>query len=216
MFRLLFLFLESARVTVHDSQFRITLIYITNTRFETRFKDDAFVSHYKEPEENNNTTNKLNLLFTRCTVFYFVFTWEGGGFHWLGRKWPRCSKATCPDDDTGSTFPAPVRSHPGNRKPFPCWHKPWDSKCFIFFFFFFFCTLFLSSNSLFILFFKLIVSPTACLPLSDTPQALKALQDMSLTSPCSPPPLHSMRHSKSIPVQAFEVCTDIHQTCTPT
>lgn len=81
---------------------------------------------------------------------------------------------------------------------------------------FFFCTLFLSSNSLFILFFKLIVSPPACLPLSDTPQALKALQDMSLTSPCSPPPLHSMRHSKSIPVQAFEVCTDIHQTCMPT
>lgn len=29
MFRLLFLFLESARVTVHDSQFKITLIYIT-------------------------------------------------------------------------------------------------------------------------------------------------------------------------------------------
>lgn len=83
-------------------------------------------------------------------------------------------------------------------------------------FFSFFCTLFLSSNSLFILFFKLFVSPPVCLPLSDTPQALKALQDMSLTSPCSPPPLHSMRHSKSIPVQAFEVCTDIHQTCTPT
>lgn len=152
-----------------------------------------------------------------CVLLCSTLSLErGGGFHWLGRKWPQCSKATCPDDDTGSTFPAPVRSHPGNRKPFPCWHKPWDSKCYSFIFFFFFCTLFLSSNSLFILFFKLIVSPPACLPLSDTPQALKALQDMSLTSPCSPPPLHSMRHSKSIPVQAFEVCTDIHQTCTPT
>lgn len=37
-------------------------------------------------------------------------------------------------------------------------------------------------------------------------QALKALQDMSLSSPCSPPPF-SMRHSKAIPVQAFEVNT---------
>lgn len=35
-------------------------------------------------------------------------------------------------------------------------------------------------------------------------QALKALQDMSLSSPCSPP--LSSRHSKAIPVQAFEVC----------
>uniref|UniRef100_A0AAX7TRZ9 phosphatidylinositol-3,4,5-trisphosphate 5-phosphatase n=1 Tax=Astatotilapia calliptera TaxID=8154 RepID=A0AAX7TRZ9_ASTCA len=41
-------------------------------------------------------------------------------------------------------------------------------------------------------------------------KALKALQDMSLTSPCSPPPLHSMRHSKSIPVQAFEVKLDVY------
>lgn len=44
--------------------------------------------------------------------------------------------------------------------------------------------------------------------LSLSPQALKALQDMSLSSPCSPPPL-SMRHSKAIPVQAFEVYIDI-------
>ncbi|TKS81162.1 Phosphatidylinositol 3,4,5-trisphosphate 5-phosphatase 2A [Collichthys lucidus] len=40
-------------------------------------------------------------------------------------------------------------------------------------------------------------------------QALKALQDMSLSSPCSPPPL-SMRHSKAIPVQAFEVKLDVY------
>uniref|UniRef100_A0A8C5GA77 phosphatidylinositol-3,4,5-trisphosphate 5-phosphatase n=1 Tax=Gouania willdenowi TaxID=441366 RepID=A0A8C5GA77_GOUWI len=40
-------------------------------------------------------------------------------------------------------------------------------------------------------------------------KALKALQDMSLTSPCSPP-LHSMRHSKAIPVQAFEVKLDVY------
>ncbi|KAF7666066.1 hypothetical protein LDENG_00118300 [Lucifuga dentata] len=39
-------------------------------------------------------------------------------------------------------------------------------------------------------------------------KALKALQDMSLTSPCSPP--HSMRHSKAIPVQAFEVKLDVY------
>uniref|UniRef100_A0A8C4GRK1 phosphatidylinositol-3,4,5-trisphosphate 5-phosphatase n=1 Tax=Dicentrarchus labrax TaxID=13489 RepID=A0A8C4GRK1_DICLA len=37
----------------------------------------------------------------------------------------------------------------------------------------------------------------------------KALQDMSLSSPCSPPPL-SMRHSKAIPVQAFEVKLDVY------
>uniref|UniRef100_A0A3B4BC72 phosphatidylinositol-3,4,5-trisphosphate 5-phosphatase n=1 Tax=Periophthalmus magnuspinnatus TaxID=409849 RepID=A0A3B4BC72_9GOBI len=40
-------------------------------------------------------------------------------------------------------------------------------------------------------------------------KALKALQDMSLTSPCSPPP-PSMRNSKSIPVQAFEVKLDVY------
>uniref|UniRef100_A0AAQ6A1E3 phosphatidylinositol-3,4,5-trisphosphate 5-phosphatase n=1 Tax=Amphiprion ocellaris TaxID=80972 RepID=A0AAQ6A1E3_AMPOC len=40
-------------------------------------------------------------------------------------------------------------------------------------------------------------------------EALKALQDMSLSSPCSPPPL-SMRHSKAIPVQAFEVKLDVY------
>ncbi|CAL1570264.1 unnamed protein product [Knipowitschia caucasica] len=40
-------------------------------------------------------------------------------------------------------------------------------------------------------------------------KALKALQDMSLTSPCSPPP-SSMRNSKSIPVQAFEVKLDVY------
>uniref|UniRef100_A0A665U4C2 phosphatidylinositol-3,4,5-trisphosphate 5-phosphatase n=1 Tax=Echeneis naucrates TaxID=173247 RepID=A0A665U4C2_ECHNA len=40
-------------------------------------------------------------------------------------------------------------------------------------------------------------------------KALKALQDMSLSSPCSPPPL-SMRHSKAIPVQAFEVKLDVY------
>lgn len=45
-----------------------------------------------------------------------------------------------------------------------------------------------------------------CHPLSLSLQALKALQEMSLSSPCSPPPL-SMRHSKAIPVQAFEVQT---------
>ncbi|CAL8351355.1 unnamed protein product [Lota lota] len=38
-------------------------------------------------------------------------------------------------------------------------------------------------------------------------KALKALQEMSLTSPCSLPPL-STRHSKAIPVQAFEVKLD--------
>uniref|UniRef100_A0A671VNB8 phosphatidylinositol-3,4,5-trisphosphate 5-phosphatase n=1 Tax=Sparus aurata TaxID=8175 RepID=A0A671VNB8_SPAAU len=42
-------------------------------------------------------------------------------------------------------------------------------------------------------------------------KALKALQDMSLSSPCSPPPL-SMRHSKAIPVQAFEVKLDVYLT----
>lgn len=109
-----------------------------NKVWDSCIKDNAFVSHYKEPEENNSTNNKLNLLFIGCTVFYFVFTWGWGGFHWLGRKWPQCSKATCPDDDTGSTFPAPVRSHPGNRKPFPCWHKPRDWKCYSFLFFLFF------------------------------------------------------------------------------
>ena len=50
-----------------------------------------------------------------------------------------------------------------------------------------------------------------------SPQALKALQEMSLTSPCSLPPL-STRHSKAIPVQAFEVqthaCSHTHaHTC---
>ncbi|XP_063763285.1 phosphatidylinositol 3,4,5-trisphosphate 5-phosphatase 2A isoform X2 [Eleginops maclovinus] len=40
-------------------------------------------------------------------------------------------------------------------------------------------------------------------------KALKALQDMSLSSPCSLPPL-SMRHSKAIPVQAFEVKMDVY------
>uniref|UniRef100_A0A3Q3WG06 phosphatidylinositol-3,4,5-trisphosphate 5-phosphatase n=1 Tax=Mola mola TaxID=94237 RepID=A0A3Q3WG06_MOLML len=40
-------------------------------------------------------------------------------------------------------------------------------------------------------------------------KALKALQDMSLSSPCSPTPL-SMRHSKAIPVQAFEVKLDVY------
>lgn len=35
-------------------------------------------------------------------------------------------------------------------------------------------------------------------------QALKALQDMSIPTP-SVPPLLSIRHSKAIPVQAFEV-----------
>uniref|UniRef100_A0A8C9Y5P8 phosphatidylinositol-3,4,5-trisphosphate 5-phosphatase n=1 Tax=Sander lucioperca TaxID=283035 RepID=A0A8C9Y5P8_SANLU len=40
-------------------------------------------------------------------------------------------------------------------------------------------------------------------------KALKALQDMSLSSPCSLPPL-SMRHSKAIPVQAFEVKLDVY------
>uniref|UniRef100_A0A8D0CXX4 phosphatidylinositol-3,4,5-trisphosphate 5-phosphatase n=1 Tax=Sander lucioperca TaxID=283035 RepID=A0A8D0CXX4_SANLU len=40
-------------------------------------------------------------------------------------------------------------------------------------------------------------------------EALKALQDMSLSSPCSLPPL-SMRHSKAIPVQAFEVKLDVY------
>ncbi|KAM4742998.1 phosphatidylinositol 3,4,5-trisphosphate 5-phosphatase 2A isoform 2-T2 [Anableps anableps] len=40
-------------------------------------------------------------------------------------------------------------------------------------------------------------------------KALKALQDMSLSSPCSPP-LFSMRHSKAIPVQAFEVKLDVY------
>ncbi|XP_005803458.1 phosphatidylinositol 3,4,5-trisphosphate 5-phosphatase 2 [Xiphophorus maculatus] len=40
-------------------------------------------------------------------------------------------------------------------------------------------------------------------------KALKALQDMSLSSPCSPPPF-SMRHSKAIPVQAFEVKLDVY------
>lgn len=40
-------------------------------------------------------------------------------------------------------------------------------------------------------------------------KALKALQDMSLTSPCSPPP-SSMRNSKAIPVQAFEVKLDVY------
>uniref|UniRef100_A0A667ZQB0 phosphatidylinositol-3,4,5-trisphosphate 5-phosphatase n=1 Tax=Myripristis murdjan TaxID=586833 RepID=A0A667ZQB0_9TELE len=39
-------------------------------------------------------------------------------------------------------------------------------------------------------------------------KALKALQDISLTSPCSPP--LSMRHSKAIPVQAFEVKLDVY------
>ncbi|MED6289914.1 Phosphatidylinositol 3,4,5-trisphosphate 5-phosphatase 2A, partial [Characodon lateralis] len=42
-------------------------------------------------------------------------------------------------------------------------------------------------------------------------KALKALQDMSLSSPC-PPPLFSMRHSKAIPVQAFEVKLDVYLT----
>nr|XP_046244725.1 phosphatidylinositol 3,4,5-trisphosphate 5-phosphatase 2A [Scatophagus argus]XP_046244726.1 phosphatidylinositol 3,4,5-trisphosphate 5-phosphatase 2A [Scatophagus argus] len=41
-------------------------------------------------------------------------------------------------------------------------------------------------------------------------KALKALQDMSLASPCSPPPPLSMRHSKAIPVQAFEVKLDVY------
>ncbi|KAJ0063477.1 hypothetical protein NL108_002737, partial [Boleophthalmus pectinirostris] len=40
-------------------------------------------------------------------------------------------------------------------------------------------------------------------------KALKALQDMSLPSPCSPNP-PSMRNSKSIPVQAFEVKLDVY------
>ncbi|KAA8593980.1 hypothetical protein FQN60_004814 [Etheostoma spectabile] len=40
-------------------------------------------------------------------------------------------------------------------------------------------------------------------------KALKALQDMSLASPCTLPPL-SMRHSKAIPVQAFEVKLDVY------
>ncbi|XP_061684476.1 phosphatidylinositol 3,4,5-trisphosphate 5-phosphatase 2A isoform X2 [Syngnathoides biaculeatus] len=40
-------------------------------------------------------------------------------------------------------------------------------------------------------------------------KALKALQDMSLSALCSPPPL-SMRHSKAIPVQAFEVKLDVY------
>lgn len=40
-------------------------------------------------------------------------------------------------------------------------------------------------------------------------KALKALQDMSLASPCSPPP-PSMRNSKAIPVQAFEVKLDVY------
>ncbi|XP_061775103.1 phosphatidylinositol 3,4,5-trisphosphate 5-phosphatase 2A [Nerophis ophidion] len=40
-------------------------------------------------------------------------------------------------------------------------------------------------------------------------KALKALQDMSLSSPCTPAPL-SMRHSKAIPVQAFEVKLDVY------
>ncbi|XP_029026997.1 phosphatidylinositol 3,4,5-trisphosphate 5-phosphatase 2A isoform X2 [Betta splendens] len=40
-------------------------------------------------------------------------------------------------------------------------------------------------------------------------KALKALQDMSLSSPCPPPPL-CMRHSKAIPVQAFEVKLDVY------
>uniref|UniRef100_A0A8C6WTJ4 phosphatidylinositol-3,4,5-trisphosphate 5-phosphatase n=1 Tax=Neogobius melanostomus TaxID=47308 RepID=A0A8C6WTJ4_9GOBI len=40
-------------------------------------------------------------------------------------------------------------------------------------------------------------------------KALKALQDMSLTSPCNPPP-PSMRNSKAIPVQAFEVKLDVY------
>uniref|UniRef100_A0A8D3DQ65 phosphatidylinositol-3,4,5-trisphosphate 5-phosphatase n=1 Tax=Scophthalmus maximus TaxID=52904 RepID=A0A8D3DQ65_SCOMX len=40
-------------------------------------------------------------------------------------------------------------------------------------------------------------------------KALKALQDMSLSSPSSPPPM-SMRHSKAIPVQAFEVKLDVY------
>ncbi|XP_028275269.1 phosphatidylinositol 3,4,5-trisphosphate 5-phosphatase 2A isoform X2 [Parambassis ranga] len=40
-------------------------------------------------------------------------------------------------------------------------------------------------------------------------KALKALQDMSLSSPCNPP-LLSMRHSKAIPVQAFEVKLDVY------
>lgn len=40
-------------------------------------------------------------------------------------------------------------------------------------------------------------------------KALKALQDMSLSSPCSPNPL-PMRHSKAIPVQAFEVKMDVY------
>ncbi|XP_062328439.1 phosphatidylinositol 3,4,5-trisphosphate 5-phosphatase 2A isoform X2 [Osmerus eperlanus] len=40
-------------------------------------------------------------------------------------------------------------------------------------------------------------------------KALKALQDMSLSSPSSPPPL-STRHSKAIPVQAFEVKLDVY------
>lgn len=39
-------------------------------------------------------------------------------------------------------------------------------------------------------------------------KALKALQDMSLTSPC--PPLPSMRNTKGIPVQAFEVKLDVY------
>ncbi|XP_061638833.1 phosphatidylinositol 3,4,5-trisphosphate 5-phosphatase 2A isoform X1 [Phyllopteryx taeniolatus] len=40
-------------------------------------------------------------------------------------------------------------------------------------------------------------------------KALKALQDMSLSTLCSPPPL-SMRHSKAIPVQPFEVKLDVY------
>ncbi|XP_057694863.1 phosphatidylinositol 3,4,5-trisphosphate 5-phosphatase 2A [Corythoichthys intestinalis] len=40
-------------------------------------------------------------------------------------------------------------------------------------------------------------------------KALKALQDMSLSTLCSPPPL-SMRHSKTIPVQPFEVKLDVY------
>ncbi|XP_024863356.1 phosphatidylinositol 3,4,5-trisphosphate 5-phosphatase 2A isoform X2 [Kryptolebias marmoratus] len=40
-------------------------------------------------------------------------------------------------------------------------------------------------------------------------KALKALQDMSLSSPCSLP-LFSTRHSKAIPVHAFEVKLDVY------
>ncbi|XP_077467795.1 phosphatidylinositol 3,4,5-trisphosphate 5-phosphatase 2A [Stigmatopora argus] len=42
-------------------------------------------------------------------------------------------------------------------------------------------------------------------------KALKALQDMSLSTLCAPPPL-SMRHSKTIPVQPFEVKLDVYLT----